>query len=685
MALTRDTSIQFVKGVGEKRAALFARLNIHTVDDLLRHYPRDYEDWSQSMSIAQGMTGDVDVCVRAVAITAPREHRVRTGLSLYKFKVSDGWQEMEITIFNNKYAAAKIKVGQEYLFFGKITWDFHRACMSSPQIESPEAGQRMRPVYPLTGGLTSRAIEKVVATVLDTGVDDLATDWLPAALRKQYDLCDRDWAIRHLHFPESWDEVRQARRRLAFEELFLLQLGLQQLKGRSHRPTGTVLRQDATDEFCAALPFTLTGAQSRAIEECLSDMRSGHPMSRLLQGDVGSGKTAVAAAVGTSVIRNGWQVAMMAPTEILAQQHAQSIGALFAPLGIEVGLLTSSCPAEQKRRTLRDLADGSLGFVVGTQALLSEQTTFSRLGLVITDEQHRFGVHQRAKLAAKGENPHMLVMSATPIPRTLALMIYGDLDVSVLDELPPGRRPIATYCVGSDKRERVYNFIKKHLDEGRQAYVVCPLVGEDGELREDDLSAATAYEKSLAEGAFADYSVGLLHGRMKAADKQRVMEAFAAGDIQLLVATTVVEVGVDVPNAVLMVIENADRFGLAQLHQLRGRVGRGRYESTCVLITDARGDEVRRRMNVMCRTNNGFEIADEDLRLRGPGDFFGNRQHGLPSLHVANLTGDAVTLEQARAAAGEWLRSGAWDAPENRPLRDEVRRLFATVGENGLN
>ncbi|MBR3289273.1 MAG: ATP-dependent DNA helicase RecG [Clostridia bacterium] len=685
MTLTRDTSIQFVKGVGEKRAALFARLNIHTVDDLLRHYPRDYEDWSQAMSIAQGMTGDTDVCVRATAITAPREHRVRTGLSLFKFKVSDGWQEMEVTIFNNKYAAAKIKAGEEYLFFGRITWDFHRVCMSSPQIERPEAGRRMRPIYPLTGGLTSRAIEKVVAAALDAGVEGLSDDWLPESLRQTYDLCGREQAIRHLHFPDSWDDVKRARRRVAFEELFLLQLGLLQLKGRSRRPTGTMLRQDATDEFCAALPFTLTGAQTRAIGECLSDMRSGHPMSRLLQGDVGSGKTAVAAAVGYSTIRNGWQVAMMAPTEILAQQHAQSIGALFEPLGVSVGLLTSSCPAEEKRRTLRGLADGSLGFVVGTQALLSEQTTFARLGLVITDEQHRFGVSQRAKLAAKGENPHMLVMSATPIPRTLALMIYGDLDVSVLDELPPGRQPIATYSVGSDKRERVYSFIKKHLDEGRQAYIVCPLVGEDGELREDDLSAATAYEKSLAEGAFRDYPVGLLHGRMKAADKQRVMEAFAAGDIGLLVATTVVEVGVDVPNAVLMVIENADRFGLAQLHQLRGRVGRGKFASTCVLITDAHGDEVRRRMAVMCRTNNGFEIADEDLRLRGPGDFFGNRQHGLPTLHVASLTGDAQLLEQARSAAWDWLRSGRWEDPAHRSLQDEVRRLFATVGENGLN
>ena len=685
MALTRDTSIRFVKGVGEKRAALFERLNIRTVDDLLHHYPRDYEDWSTAGTIAQAMTSDAEVCVRATAMSAPKEHRVRKGLVLYKFKVSDGWQSMDVTIFNNKYAAARVKAGEKYLFFGRITWDFHRACMSSPQIETPESGERMRPIYPLTGGLTSRAIEKVVATVLDTGVEDLSADWLPDPVRREYDLCERDWAIRHLHFPENRDEVKRARRRLAFEELFLLQLGLLQLKGRGHRPTGAVLRREATDEFCAALPFTLTGAQTRAIADCLSDMRTGHPMSRLLQGDVGSGKTAVAAAVAYSAIQNGWQVAMMAPTEILAEQHAHSLRALFEPLGVKVGLLTASRPAEEKRRTLAELADGSLGLVVGTQALLSEQTVFLHLGLVITDEQHRFGVHQRAQLAAKGDNPHMLVMSATPIPRTLALMIYGDLDVSVLDELPPGRQPIATYCVGSDKRERVYNFIKKHLNEGRQAYIVCPLVGEDGETREDDLSAATAYEKSLAEGAFADYSVGLLHGRMKAAEKQRVMAAFAAGDVGLLVATTVVEVGVDVPNAVLMVIENADRFGLAQLHQLRGRVGRGKDASTCVLITDAQGEEVRRRMGVMCRTNNGFEIADEDLRLRGPGDFFGNRQHGLPTLHAASLTGDALLLEQARAAAGRMLTAGLWNDPAYRPLTDEVHRLFETVGENGLN
>ena len=685
MALTIDSPIQYVKGVGEKRAELFHKLNIVTVRDLLCHYPREYEDWSSACSIDDA-PADTLCCIRARAVTAPTERRVRRGLSLFQFAASDGKSAMQVTIFNNKYAAAKIKAGEEYLFFGKVDTRRFRREMSSPQIE-PVSGdpKGMRPLYPLTGGLTSRAIEKVVKTALDALGEAAGEEFLPVAVREQYGLCDRLKAVRCIHFPQSRADVEIARKRLAFDELLLLQLGLSRLRSGGKTPTSAVVKSGLADEAKTLFPFTLTGAQSRAVDECLSDMQSGFVMTRLLQGDVGSGKTAVAAAVGYAAVKSGMQVAMMAPTEILAEQHAKTLRKMLAPAGIEVGLLTAGRTAAEKRAVKEGLASGSLSFVVGTQALLSDSTVFSNLGLVITDEQHRFGVAQRAKLAAKGGNPHTLVMSATPIPRSLALVIYGDLDISILDELPAGRTPIRTYAVGGDKRERVLNYIKKFVAEGRQAYIVCPLVGdEEEETLFDDLSkSAIGVYEELKAGALADCRLGLLHGRMKPADKEAVMAAFTKGELDVLVSTTVIEVGVDVPNAVLMVVENADRFGLAQLHQLRGRVGRGEYASDCILISDAHGDEVKRRLGVMKDTTDGFKIADEDLKLRGPGDFFGNRQHGLPHLKIAALSENVAMLEPVRAAATELLPHLA--EPEYALLSEQVDRLFATVGENGLN
>ena len=674
-----NESIRTLKGVGEKRAALYEKLGIRTLGDLLDHYPRGYEDWSNPSLISEAQAG-VPCCVRGWVVTSPTEHRVRKGMTLYKFRVSDGYATMQVTLFNNPYAAAKVRRDQEILLYGTVVADGRRAEMTSPQIETVAAA-KIRPLYPLTEGLTNKMVETNVAAALDilrrVGLPEI----LPEEAVRAERLCDRLTAIENIHFPTDHKAVEQAKRRLIYEELFILQLGLLRLKSRSRRMSGAVLKQDRTEEYAAALPFTLTGAQRRAIADCVGDLMGPCPMSRLVQGDVGSGKTAVAAGVAYSLIKEGWQAAMMAPTEILAEQHADTLQKLLGD-SVRVGLLTGSVPAAKRRILQEHIANGDVDFVVGTHALISDSVQFARLGLVVTDEQHRFGVAQRAKLAAKGQDPHLLVMSATPIPRTLALILYGDLDVSVLDELPPGRQPVETFAIGSDKRERAYGYIRKHLDEGRQGFVVCPLV-EESELVADLRSATEVFEQ-LQEGPFRGYRLGLLHGKMKAAEKEAVMAAFAAGEIQLLVSTTVIEVGVDVPNAVIMAIENAERFGLAQLHQLRGRVGRGQHQSTCILISDNRGEENLRRLGVMKATNDGFKIADEDLKLRGPGDFFGNRQHGLPQLKVADLLSDMPLLQRAQSRAAALLDEDP-NLIRHPQLWQAVEHLFEQVGDQGLN
>ena len=674
-----NASIRTLKGVGEKRAALYEKIGIRTLWDLLQHYPRTYEDWSNPTLIHQATAGE-PCCIRGWVVNTPSEYRVRKGMTLYRFRVTDGYNSLQVTLFNNPYAAAKVHRDQEILLYGTVVSDGKRAEMTSPQIESPSAA-RIRPIYPRTEGLTARMIETNVAAALDIAAKAGVEEILPDDMVAREGLCDRLTAIRQIHFPPDHRAVEEARRRLIFEELFVLQLGLLRLKSRSRRLNGAILRGDYTAAYVAGLPFTPTGAQRRAIAECIRDMQGVCPMSRLVQGDVGSGKTAVAAGVAYSLIREGWQAAMMAPTEILAEQHATSLQKLLGDT-VRVGLLTGSLPAAKKRQVQEAIAAGDIDFVVGTHALISDSVQFARLGLVITDEQHRFGVAQRARLAAKGQDPHLLVMSATPIPRTLALILYGDLDVSVLDELPPGRQPVETYAVGTDKRDRAYGYIRRHLDEGRQGFIVCPLV-EEGDAP-TELQSATALFDELRQGPFRGYTLGLLHGRMKGAEKEKIMTAFAAGEIQLLVSTTVIEVGVDVPNAVIMAVENADRFGLAQLHQLRGRVGRGQHQSTCILITDHRGEETRRRLGVMCATNDGFKIADEDLKLRGPGDFFGNRQHGLPQLKVADLLSDMPLLQRAQSGAAALLDADP-NLTDHPALWQAVEHLFQQVGEQGLN
>lgn len=670
------SDIKYVKGVGPTRAEAFYKLSVPSVGALLRYYPRAYEDWSQIVPIRDLQAGE-NACIRATVCHTPTKIRIPGGTLLFKTTVTDGAGLLNLTFFNNKYIQNQLKEGEEYLFFGKPAQNRYGALeMASPLFQKPQSAHRIRPIYPATAQLNSKTIERCVQNALDA-LETEIPDFLPREIREKNGLCALDTAIRHIHFPPDEERLSAARKRLIFDELFLLQLGLLQMKSRTQTlSTDCVLQTDCTDEFAARLPFSFTGAQSRAVGEAMRDMQSGEPMNRLLQGDVGSGKTAVAAALIYSAAKNGFQSAMMAPTEVLAEQHYRTFRNFFAGTGIEVVLLTGSVSAAEKRAVKAKLKSGEAALAVGTHALIQEDVDFARLGLCITDEQHRFGVAQRASLAAKGDNPHILVMSATPIPRTLGLILYGDLNVSVLDELPPGRQTVDTYRVGTSYRPRIYKFIEKHIAAGLQAYIVCPLV-EEGEL---DLAPAEEYCKRLQNGVFHHRRVGLLHGKMKPKEKDKIMRAFSAGEIDILVSTVVVEVGVDVPNAAVMVIENAERFGLSQLHQLRGRVGRGTAKSTCILVSDAQNDEAKARFDILCETNDGFKIADADLKLRGPGDFFGKRQHGLPALRLADILRDTELLLTVQREAVEFLKADATlENPERAAIKRQLDKMFAAT------
>ena len=675
-----DYNIANLKGVGTKRAEQFKKLGINSVRDLLEFYPRHYEDWSKCYSVSEAPLGE-NCCVKGYVSTKVSTVRIRKGLTLYKFTVTDGMVNMFVTLFNTKYTAEKIFRGGEFLFFGKVTGNFFRKEMSSPSVELVES-DKIRPIYHTTEGMNSKYIEKCVCSALDMLGDDL-TDPLPETIRSKFALCHKRFAIQNIHFPENSESLEIAKKRLVFEELLNLQLGLLMLKSHKTKEKTEPIKTDFTDEFIKKLPFSPTGAQLRAIETCVKDMADAKPMSRLLQGDVGSGKTAVAAALLYNAAKNGFQSSLMAPTEILAVQHYSSVAKMMNGTGIKVMLLTGSTPTAERRKILELLKCGEIDILIGTHALIQNGVDFKNLGLVITDEQHRFGVGQRSSLLEKGNNPHTLVMSATPIPRTLALVIYGDLDISVLDEMPAGRKPVETYAVSSELRKRAYTYVKKHLDKGQQGYIVCPMVDENEDF---DLASAVKFYESLQKGFFKDYKLGLLHGKMKPAEKNSVMKGFANGEIQLLVATTVIEVGVDVPNSNIMVIENAERFGLSQLHQLRGRVGRGESKATCILISDAENDEAKRRLKVMCDTTDGFKIADEDLKLRGPGDFFGSKQHGLPTLKIASIFDDRSVLKSTSALACEILKADPkLQSAEFTLLRESVEKLFKNSFSGGYN
>ena len=668
--------VTMLKGVGEVRAKQLAQLNIFTLRDLICHFPRGYEDRTKLVPIEK-LEPDVPACFRAMVMNPPRTSHIRKGLDLTKVQVADSTGRLNVTFFNSRFAAQQLEYGREYIFYGAVSGDFIGYSMTNPVFEAPESQpvttRRILPIYPLTAGLTNAALLRLVQQAL--AVCGLPEEILPAEVREKYGILPAERAYFAIHEPNSMAEAELAKKRMIFEEFFVFSAGLALMRAaRKEKKTEPYTDFDMAP-FYDSLPFTLTGAQSRAVGEILEDFRRGIPMNRLVQGDVGSGKTMVAAAAAYCAARNSAQTALMAPTEILAEQHFASLSALFVPLGVSVALLTGSMTGKQKKDVRERIAAGEVQVVIGTHALLSESTRFEHLGLVITDEQHRFGVGQRSRLSAKGEDPHLLVMSATPIPRTLALILYGDLDVSILDELPPGREPVDTFLVGESYRPRINAFIRKQVAEGHQCFVVCPAVEENEEL---GIKAASIWAETLQQTVFPDLRIALLHGQMKGAEKEAAMASFARGEADVMVATTVIEVGVDVPNATLMVIEDADRFGLSQLHQLRGRVGRGKAKSYCILTTHNRNPETLQRLKALCKTTDGFKIAEEDLRLRGPGDFFGSRQSGLPAFRVADLGCDLAAMKDAQQASADWIDAyGASDTPEAKALRQRIGDLFA--------
>ncbi len=671
-----EQPVQALRGVGAQRAAQLAKLGIHTVQDLLLHYPRGYVDLSHPYEIHAAPL-DRPCAVKAQVAKKLGETRVRGGMKLYKAVVEDASGSMELTFFNNPYALEKLDYDTPYLFYGRVEGNLLRRSMSAPVVYPARPDRPFSPIYRLTAGLSAQMLSNLVDQPLRCA--PALPEVLPQPVRERFGLWELNQAIRAIHHPASDQEVQQARRRLIFEELFTLAVGLGMLKSRARASAAAAMEPHSLQPFYDALPFAPTQAQRRAIQELTEDMCRPTPANRLVQGDVGSGKTLVAAAGAWFAWQSGAQSALMAPTELLAQQHYGTLQALLGGLGMRVALLTGSNTPAQKRQLREALAAGEIDLCIGTHALLTKGVAFRSLGLVITDEQHRFGVNQRAQLQQKGACAHTLVMSATPIPRTLALMVYGELDLSVIDQMPPGRRPVKTYKISSPKRERAFGFIREHLDRGLQAYIVCPLV--EG-AQEAGLHAAADYVEELSRKYFAGYRLGLLHGRMKAAEKERVMAAFKQGEVQLLVSTTVVEVGVDVPNAVIMLIEDAERFGLSQLHQLRGRVGRGREQSYCILVSDNRSPDTIDRLQMLCRSNSGFEIAEYDLKTRGPGNFLGQEQHGLPRMRIADLSTDLREVEEAQLAAQQLLREDPQvTAPEHAPLRQAVERLIQAVGE----
>ena len=665
--------VTILKGVGPARAKQFANLNIFTLGDLLCHFPRGYEDRSQLVTIDH-LEVDKPACFRAMVMNTPRTSHIRKGLDVTKVQVADHTARLSLTFFNSKFAAEQLQYGAEYIFYGAVSGDFIGYNMTNPTFEKPEAPavttRRVLPIYPLTAGLSNAAVLRAVRQAL--AICDPPAEILPEPVRSAYQILPASVAYQAIHEPESMAQAEQAKKRLVFEEFFVFSAGLSLMRAsRAQKQTRPYADLDL-GAFYEALPFRLTGAQNRAIGDILQDFARGTPMNRLVQGDVGSGKTMVAAACLWLAAKNGMQGALMAPTELLARQHYESLLPLMEQCGISCALLTGSTPKKQREKTLEKLRQGEISILIGTHALIESNVVFRRPALTITDEQHRFGVQQRQLLWDKGGDTHSLVMSATPIPRTLALMLYGDLQVSVLDELPPGRKQVETYAVPPSYRPRLDAFIQKQVQQGGQVYIVCPLI--ETEKGEDERQSAVAYAEALRQ-RLPTLSIGLMHGKLKSREKEQVMEDFAQGKIQVLVSTTVIEVGVNVPRASLMVVEDADRFGLSQLHQLRGRVGRGERQSYCVLVSASKNAKTVERLRVMTKCHDGFRIAEADLKLRGPGDFFGDRQHGLPEFKIADLSQDVSLLQNAQQAAQDLLHQDP-DLSRHPLLLEKIRQLF---------
>ena len=675
--LTPDTPVRYLKGVGPKTAERFEKLGILTLSDLLCHYPRRYLDFSKPYSIAEA-PADTECVVKAEVFAKPGGRILPGGRRMERITAGDDVSSLEITWFNNPYAAQKLELGQEYYFQGIVTGGMLRRQMVNPQVRT-DAQVKSSPfeaVYPQTEGLTSSAIAKCVRQLLPHA--ELLPDPLPPEMLKKYRLLSKADAVRAIHCPATEEETFAARRRLIYEELLVLQLGIGRMKNHGAASTGAPMKKADASPFWESLPFSPTGAQRRAVEEILTDMSGETSMNRLLQGDVGSGKTLVAAAAIWACIRAGYQAALLAPTEILASQHAENLNRLLSPFGMRVALLTGGMKAAARRTTLAAIRDDEADLIVGTHAILSEGVEFARLGLAVVDEQHRFGVRQRGLLAEKAANPHLLVMSATPIPRTLGLLMYGDLDISILDELPPGRKPVKTRCITGKKRADLYGFLDREIDSGRQVYIVCPAIEDAGG---SGLNAVKSYYEDIAKAYLPDRRVGLMHGKLKPKEKAEVMDDFKSGRLDALVSTTVIEVGVDVPNATVMVIENAERYGLSALHQLRGRVGRGAAESWCFLVSDNASESVQKRLKFLCSTSDGFAVAQYDLETRGPGDFFGSRQHGLPTLQIADLMNDTRTLHAAQSEAAALLTEDPLlERPEHALLARQVEQMFDKAG-----
>ena len=675
--LTPDTPVRYLKGVGPKTAERFEKLGIVTLADLLCHYPRRYLDFSKPYTIATAPL-DTECVVKAEVFAKPGGRVLPGGRRMERITAGDDVSSLEITWFNNPYAAQKLELGREYYFQGIVTGGMLRRQMVNPQVRTDAQVESIpfEAVYPQTEGLSSGVIAKCVRQLLPHA--ELLPDPLPPEMLQKYRLLSKAEAVRAIHCPASEEEAFAARRRLIYEELLILQLGIGRMKNRGAARTGAPMQKMSPEPFWALLPFSPTGAQRRAVEEILTDMAGETSMNRLLQGDVGSGKTLVAAAAIWACIRSGYQAALLAPTEILASQHAENLNRLLSPFGMRVALLTGGMKAAARRATLTAIRDDEADLIVGTHAILSEGVEFARLGLAVVDEQHRFGVRQRGMLAEKAENPHLLVMSATPIPRTLGLLIYGDLDISILDELPPGRKPVKTRCITGKKRGALYGFLDREIDAGRQVYLVCPAIEE---TPDGGLNAVKSYYEDIAKALLPERRVGLMHGKLKSKEKAAVMEDFKAGRLDALVSTTVIEVGVDVPNATVMVIENAERYGLSALHQLRGRVGRGAAESWCFLVSDNTSENVQKRLKFLCSTADGFAVAQYDLETRGPGDFFGSRQHGLPTLQIADLMNDTRTLHAAQSEAVALLAEDPLlEHLDHALLAAQVQQMFEKAG-----